>query len=123
MMGPQPAEQVVLVIGTAPARLWSSSSGQHCRCQDNILVLPAVALRGDMLRRCHQVGVRPLIWTVDCQRSASLVIVSASAACTQSFLEYTLKRFYSQELDRIVVDEGHLSVTASDYRPCMSQLG
>lgn len=50
--------------------------------ETTILVLPMVALRGDMLRRFHEVGIRSLIWSVDCQRSASLVIVSAEAACT-----------------------------------------
>ena len=82
-----------------------------------------VALRGDMLRRFHQVGIRPLVWSVDCQRSASLVIVSAEAAYTQGFLEYCHILVGKQKLDRIVVDESHLTITASDYRPCIAQLG
>jgi Lhr-like helicase len=124
VLGPQPAEQVVLVIGTGSGKTLVFLVGTAAAdAKTSILILPAVALRGDMLRRCHLVGIRPLIWTVDCKRSASLVIVSAEAACTQSFLEYAHKRVYNQELDRIVVDEGHLTVTASDYRPCMSQLG
>ena len=53
-----------------------------------ILVLLMVALRGDMLRRFQLVGIQPLIWSVDCRRSASLVIISAEAVCTQGFLEY-----------------------------------
>ena len=28
-----------------------------------------------------------------------------------------------RKLDRIVLDEGHLTITASNYRPCMAQLG
>ncbi|KAH8745852.1 hypothetical protein F5882DRAFT_423072 [Hyaloscypha sp. PMI_1271] len=68
-----------------------------------LLVLPMVALQGDMLGRFHQVGIRPLIWSLDCRQLASLVIESAEAACTQSFLGY--------------------AITASDYRPCISQLG
>jgi superfamily II DNA helicase RecQ len=88
-----------------------------------ILVLPMVALRGDMLRRFHQVGIRPLIWSVDCKQSASLVFVSAEAACTQSFLEYCHIQVSKQRPARIVVDESHLTITASEYRPCMGQLG
>jgi hypothetical protein len=68
-------------------------------------------------------GIRPLIWSVDCKQSASLVIVSVEATCTQSFLEYCHIQVSKQRLARIVVDEGHLTITASDYRPYMAQLG
>jgi superfamily II DNA helicase RecQ len=64
-----------------------------------------------------------LIWSVDCKRLASLVIVSAEAVCTQGFLEYCHTLVSRQELVRTFLDEGHLTVTASDYRPCMAQLG
>ena len=76
-----------------------------------------------MLRRFYQVGIRPLIWSMDCKRSALLVIVSAEAACTQGFLEYCHIQVSKQRLARIVVDEGHLTIIASDYRLCMAQLG
>jgi superfamily II DNA helicase RecQ len=89
LMGPQPAEQVVLVIGTGSGKnLVVIVGAAIADAGTTLLVLPMVALRGDVLRRFHQVGIRPLIWSVDCKRSASLVIVSAKAACTQSFLEY-----------------------------------
>jgi superfamily II DNA helicase RecQ len=82
-MGPQLAEQVVLVIGTGSGKTLVVMIGAAIVDAGTIiLVLPMVALRGDMLRRFHEVGIRPLIWSVDCQRSASLVIVSAEAACT-----------------------------------------
>lgn len=60
---------------------------------------------------------------VGCKQSSSLVIVSAEAACTEGFLEYAHTLVRGQELDRVVVDESQLTITASDYRPCMSQLG
>jgi superfamily II DNA helicase RecQ len=49
--------------------------------------------------------------------------VSAEAACTESFLDYARTLVSRQQLDRIVIDEGHLTITTSDYRPCMAQLG
>ncbi|KAL5324770.1 hypothetical protein ACEPPN_005888 [Leptodophora sp. 'Broadleaf-Isolate-01'] len=100
-----PAEQVVLVIGTGFGKTMVVMIGVAIAdAETTILVLPMVALRGDMLRRFHEVGIRSLIWSVDCQRSASLVIVSAEAA------------FSKQKLNRIVVDEGHLTITARNYR-------
>lgn len=124
IMGPQPAEQVVLVIGTGSGKTLAVMIGAAVAdAGTTILVLPMVALRADMLRRFHSVGIRPLIWSVDCKRTASLVIVSAEAACSQSFLEYAHVLVSKQKLDRIVLDECHLTITASDYRPCMAQVG
>ena len=124
IMGPRPAEQVVLVIGTGSGKtLLVMISAAAADAGTTILVLPMVALRADMLRRFHEVGIRPLIWSVDCKRSASLVIVAAEAVCTERFIEYARALVNRQRLDRIVIDECHLSITANDYRPCMSQLG
>jgi superfamily II DNA helicase RecQ len=124
IMGPRPAEQVVLVIGTGLGKtLLVMISAAAADAETTILVLPMVALRADMLRRFHEVGIRPLIWSVDYKRSASLVIVAADAVCTERFIEYARTLVNRQRLDRIVIDECHLSITANDYRPCMSQLG
>jgi len=123
IMGPQPAEQVVLVIGTGSGKTLVVMIGAVVAdARTTILVLPMVALRGDMLRRFQLVGIQPLIWSVDCRRSASLVIISAEAVCTQGFLEYAYALVLQQKLDRIVLDECHLTITANDYRPCMLQL-
>jgi hypothetical protein len=124
IMGPQPAEQVVLVTGTGSGKTLVIIIGAVITdTGTTILVLPMVALRGDILRRFHEVGIRPLIWSVNCRQSASLVIISAEAAYTQGFLEYCHILVSKQKLDRIVIDEGHLTITASNYRLYMAQLG
>ena len=124
VMGPYPAEQVVLVIGTGSGKSLVFMVGASVTdARTTILVLPMVILRVDMLKRCHLVGIRPLIWSADIKQSASLVIVSAEAACTETFLDYARGLVSQQKLDRIVIDEGHLTITTSDYRPCMAQLG
>jgi hypothetical protein len=123
-MGPQLAEQVVLVIGTSSGKTLVVMIGAAIvDTRTIILVLPIVTLRGDILRRFHEIGIRPLIWSVNCQRSASLVIMLAEATCTQGFLKYYYILVSKQKLDRIIIDKGHLTITASDYRPCMAQLG
>ncbi|PQE10617.1 hypothetical protein CJF32_00009743 [Rutstroemia sp. NJR-2017a WRK4] len=119
ILGPQPAEQVVLVIGTGSGKTLVVMVGAALAdAGTTILVLPMVALRGDMLRRFYQVGIRPLIWS-----SAALVIVSAEAVCTASFLEYCYLQVSKQILDRIVIDKSYLTITASDYWLCMAQFG
>jgi superfamily II DNA helicase RecQ len=66
-MGPQLAEQVVLVIGTGSGKTLVVMIGAVIiDTGTTILVLPIVALRGDMLRRFHEIGIRPLIWSINC---------------------------------------------------------
>jgi superfamily II DNA helicase RecQ len=67
IMGPQLAEQVVLVIGTGSGKTLVVMIGAAIIDTGTIiLVLLIVALRGNMLRRFHEVSIRPLIWSVDC---------------------------------------------------------
>ena len=49
--------------------------------------------------------------------------MSAEAACTEGFLEYIRLLVSRQQLDRIVVDECYLIITAGDYCVYISQLG
>jgi superfamily II DNA helicase RecQ len=124
MMGPHPAEQVLLEMGTGSGKSLEFMVGASVAdAPTTILVLPMVALRGNMLDRCRRVGIQPLIWSIERRDSASLVIMSAEAVCTESFLEYAHLLVNCQQLDRIVIDECHLTITANDYRKCMSQVG
>jgi superfamily II DNA helicase RecQ len=83
IMGPQLAEQVVLVIGTGSGKtLVVMIDAAVADAKTTILVLLMVALQGDMLRRFRLVCIKLLIWSADCRQSASLVIVLAEAVCT-----------------------------------------
>ena len=124
VLGPRSAEQVVIVLGTGSGKsLVFLLSAAIVDAGTTILILPTVALRIEIIRRCHQIGIRPLIWTPHCKQSASLVLMSAEATCTESFLVYTRQLVNRQQLARIVIDEAHLTITASEYRKSMSQLG
>ncbi|KAK0335655.1 hypothetical protein LTR94_011910 [Friedmanniomyces endolithicus] len=86
-----------------------------------ILVVPLVALRGDLLRRVRELGIDHLEWTPEEQQDASLVFVSAEAASEPKFLQYAPHLEDNQRLDRIVVDECHLTITAADYRNSIAE--
>ncbi|KAG6018536.1 hypothetical protein E4U19_000267 [Claviceps sp. Clav32 group G5] len=64
-----------------------------------------------------------MVWKRDAQTEAPVVLVSAEEACSAAFLQYAHKLTISQKLDRIVVDECHLTITANSFRRCMSELG
>jgi superfamily II DNA helicase RecQ len=51
-----------------------------------------------------------------------LVFVTADAAGAKGFLTYAYKLAATGDLRRIVLDEAHLTVTASEYRPAMVDL-
>ena len=124
VLGPKPAEQVVLVAGTGTGKtLVSMLSAAVAGARTTVLVLPTVALRGDLLRRCQEVGIHPLVWTQGRTQTAALVVVAAETVCTEGFLDYAKRLVLRQQLDRIIIDECHLTITARDYRPCLSQLG
>jgi hypothetical protein len=42
---------------------------------------------------------------------------------TKTFLDYTRGLVSRQKLDRIIIDKGYLTITTSDYYPCIAQLG
>ena len=124
VLGAKAVEQVVVVLGTGSGKSLLFMLGVSAiEAETTILILPMVSLRRDMLRRCLEVGIRPVVWQAGLSEKAKLVIVSAEAACTQSFLEYAHYLNRRQQLDRVVIDECHLTVTASDYRPRMLELG
>lgn len=122
-MGRRAEEQVVVVLGTGSGKTLIAMVGAALDgAGTTIMVLPAVALREDMLDRLDRIGLRTIVWEPGQSKSAPLVIVSAEAACTITFLEYVQRLQSRQRLDRIIVDECHLTITAT-YRKCMKKLG
>lgn len=126
VLGPRPAEQVVVVLATGSGKTLLFMVGAALEdARTTIVILPTVSLRGDMLRRVRKVGIKHSVWlpgSKTTNRASRLVVVSAEAACTESFLTYARRLADQQQLDRIVVDECHLTVTASKFRESMSNL-
>ncbi|KUJ17843.1 uncharacterized protein LY89DRAFT_668065 [Mollisia scopiformis] len=87
-----------------------------------ILVLLLVFLRGDLLRRVRELGIDHLVWSPGEQRDVPLVFITVEAACTEQFRTYAHKLAATQDLSRIVFDEAHLTITASDYRQAIVDL-
>lgn len=116
-------EQVVVVLGTGEGK--SMLFMLPCVLPDagiTILILPLVSLRGDLLRRVRELAIDHWIWTPHEARTAPLVFVSAEAAGTKAFRAYAYRLAATGDLGRIVLDEAHFTVTASEYRAAMVDL-
>ena len=87
-----------------------------------LLIVPLVSLYGDMLRRVREMRIDHLEWHPGESREAGLVLVSAEAALSKDFVKYARRLIAEQKLDRIVVNECHLTVIATDYRPSIVEL-
>jgi len=88
-----------------------------------VVVVPLISLRSDMMRRFKDLKIQAQIWEKGQYPTSKVVVVSAEAACTTEFITYCQTLISSQRLDRIVVDECHLTLTQSGYRRSMSKLG
>ncbi|KAK5020230.1 hypothetical protein LTR60_000708 [Cryomyces antarcticus] len=87
-----------------------------------IVVVPFRALINDLKDRLKKVGIEHLEWKKDEVNPAAVVIVSADFAGSWGFLTYASLLDRKGLLRRVVVDECHLTYTASDYRPRLVQL-
>jgi superfamily II DNA or RNA helicase len=122
-LGPDAAEQVVAVLATGSGKsLIFMVAASLEGAGTTIVIVPTVALRGNLLERLDEVGIRTVPWEPGDARSAPLVLVSAEAACSASFLDYAHRLVMKQKLDRIIVEESHLTLTAT-FRKSMRELG
>lgn len=91
------------------------------RAGTTVVILPLVVLKQDMFRRCTELGLTFSVWDRhqdpwSCA-SCPLVFVSAEAAVQTPFRAFLAGLDAREALDRVVFDESHLVLTASDYRP------
>jgi superfamily II DNA or RNA helicase len=84
-----------------------------------VLIMPLLALKHDQLDRLRRLGVSHSVWQLGLESNAPLVVVSAEQTALKGFREYLTLLWASGKLGRIVVDEGQLILTASEYRPSL----
>lgn len=89
----------------------------------SIVVAPFNALEKDYVRRLRHANIEHIVWHHGEVRYAPVVVVSADRAASTDFITYGSMLRKRKLLRRVVVDECHLSFTASDYRPKLRQLG
>nr|GEZ17793.1 RecQ helicase L2 [Tanacetum cinerariifolium] len=90
-----------------------------------VVVVPLIALRGDMMRRCRKLGISCAEW--DSRRqpdAAAVVMVTPESAVSKEFMTFLNRLRATRQLDRIVVDECHIVLNRRyDFRKEMQKLG
>ncbi|KAK6414097.1 hypothetical protein LTR95_017782, partial [Oleoguttula sp. CCFEE 5521] len=116
-------EQVIAILTTGAGQ--SLLFMLPCSLPDagiTILVMPLVALRGDLLRRLQEHRIDHVEWLPGEKRESSLILLTVGAASTRDLLKYARALVTRQKRDRIVIDECRLTVTAASYRQSMVDL-
>jgi superfamily II DNA helicase RecQ len=99
-------------------------------CLDNtgvtVVVVPYRALIADLLDRMQKRGIDCIEWKHGESNPAAVVVVSADLAgditSNGNFLSYATMLHSKGLLRRVVVDESHLIITSSDWRPKLAML-
>jgi superfamily II DNA helicase RecQ/uncharacterized C2H2 Zn-finger protein len=90
-----------------------------------VVVVPLIALRGDMKRRCQKLGISCAEW--EGRRppdAAAVVLVTPESAVSEGFMTFLNRLRATRQLDRIVVDECHIVLNRRyTFRKQMQQLG
>ncbi|KAM0713371.1 hypothetical protein Q7P35_000824 [Cladosporium inversicolor] len=90
-----------------------------------IVVVPTLSLQEDVKTRCEAAGIRCAAWSEGGtgRYSCQIMVVIAEAAVTMAFARFIDVKRASQQLERIVIDECHTVLEATDeWRPEVRQL-
>jgi superfamily II DNA helicase RecQ len=99
---------------------WAESGGT------TVVIVPLIALRYDMQRRCRALGISCAEW--ESNRSppdaASIVLMTPESALGDDGSTFINRLKQTRRLDRIVIDECHVILnTESRFRPKLRELG
>jgi hypothetical protein len=90
-----------------------------------VVVVPLIALRGDLHQRCTKLGISCVEW--ESRRppdEASIVLVTPEWALGEDFTTFLNRQRLLSRLDRIVIDECHVVLNdQTHFRPQLQRLG
>ncbi|KAI1589201.1 RecQ Superfamily II DNA helicase, partial [Pyrenophora tritici-repentis] len=90
-----------------------------------VVVVPLIALRGDMAQRCKKLGISCVEW--QSRRppdAAAVVLVTPESAVGEEFATFLNRLRATRQLDRIIINECHIVLNRQyTFRKQMQQLG
>ncbi|KAI2479924.1 telomere-linked helicase 1 [Pyrenophora tritici-repentis] len=90
-----------------------------------VVVVPLIALRGDMAQRCKKLGISCVEWqSRRLPDAAAVVLVTPESAVGEEFATFLNRLRATRQLDRIIIDECHIVLNRQyTFRKQMQQLG
>jgi superfamily II DNA helicase RecQ len=90
-----------------------------------IIITPLVSLQEDLCVRCQKVGIPSTMWNLQSRpHGERIVITTPESAVSQGFMTFLNQLQGACQLDRIVIDECHTILDATDtFRTRMRELG
>lgn len=90
-----------------------------------IVITPLVSLQEDLSVRCQKVGIPSIMWNSQSRpHGERIVITTPESAVSQGFMIFLNQLQGACQLDRIVIDECHTVLDATDaFRARMRELG
>jgi superfamily II DNA or RNA helicase len=119
--------EVVLVLATGSGKsLTFMLASRLPGAKTTVVIIPLVLLRLDLIRRCRELGLNPVVWSnstaAGLDGSQTLLFVSVEVAARPSFRQYMRELYDKGYLERVMLDECHLIHTSAHYRRHMAQL-
>jgi superfamily II DNA helicase RecQ len=117
---------IVQVTGTGGGKSLSFMLPAFCSPEGvTVVVVPLVALREDLHRRCQKSGIDTHVWEGrGHHRAASILFVTPESVVTQAFQMFINRLYGRGQLDRVVVDECHTVLDSNrSFRPQMALIG
>ncbi|KAK4095800.1 P-loop containing nucleoside triphosphate hydrolase protein [Parathielavia hyrcaniae] len=117
---------IIQVAGTGEGKSMSLMLPAFCSPDGvTVVVVPLVALRGDLHGRCQQMGIDMHVWQGQgANRAAAIVFVTPESAVKEGFRSFVNRSQARGQLDRIVVDECHTVLDSEvAFRPQIGDLG
>ncbi|KAF6793337.1 hypothetical protein CMUS01_16109 [Colletotrichum musicola] len=117
---------VVVIMGTGGGKsLCFMLPAASCPGGITVVVVPLVALLGDMVKRCRELGISCAEWRSDrVPGQVAIVFVTPESAMSKRFQDFLEGIRMTAQLDRIVIDECHTILEGSKaFRPKLRELG
>ena len=110
----------VLPTGSGKSLLFFLSALKE-QYQFNLVVVPTVSLKNDLVRRANELGISAVGSKSEFSGHRLLVLTVDVAVC-RDVLFWLMGKVEAQSLNKVFVDEAHCYVLDSDYRSAMTEL-
>ena len=87
----------------------------------NVVVVPTISLRNDLVRRATELGISA-VGSKSEFNGHKLLVLTVDAAVSRDVLFWLMGKVESQSLNKVFIDEAHCYVLDAEYRSAMTEL-